>query len=136
MLHRVVDLFGVLLNRAKRLPVVETTDRGSKEQAERTRGGWEGERAESRREGEREGDGAKLGPRARERRCSTCTHTSVGTRASMLSMRARIRALHESGRSLLVPAGEDAKHVLSNTAEVLPEIDKAVWTSRKTKIEF
>ena len=54
----------------------------------------------------------------------------------MLSMRARIRALHESGRSLLVPAGEDAKHVLSNTAEVLPEIDKAVWTSRKTKIEF
>ena len=31
-------------------------------------------------------------------------------------MRARIRALHESGRSLLIPAGKDAKHVLSDTA--------------------
>ena len=65
MLHRVVDLFGVLLNRAKRLPVVETTDRGSKEQAERTRGGWEGERAEG--EGREGGKGmrAKMAERAR-----------------------------------------------------------------------
>ena len=80
------------------MPVVETADGG---------GGGEGREGERGREG-----GRRCKIRTQSPREAMCTHTPVGTRASMLSMRARISALHESGRSLLVPAGKDAKHVL------------------------